>query len=225
MTNDLIFVWGIVVTVEKVKKVGHCARYLSWFLLVSAMVVVSAGYAGAYIRDKDEDFSRVPLIRDEEPPSFYSAYSHFNKYRQTDPVFKTYTVEDGDSFFDILKENGVSAEEALNIIRKTRKVFNTARIKPGNNIGFHLLPDEQSINQIDYEISDLKQLVIRISGESITARIVESDRQERVIASGESACDPKATVLKSLPGKAAIAGKAGRECQEIPSVSPNGRGR
>jgi len=102
-------------------------------------------------------------------------------------IYKDYTVDKGDTFFEILKENGVSGEEALDIIRAVKPVFNTAKIHPGNAIVLIFSPDNERLNELQYEISDLKKLVVTVDGDKIRARRVDVEQEEQVIASDDEA--------------------------------------
>lgn len=106
-------------------------------------------------------------------------------------IRKDYTVDKGDSFFEILKENGVSGEEAMDIIRAVKPVFNTAKIHPGNAITFIFCPDNESLCELQYEISDLKKLVVSVKGDKILARRMDMEHEEHVVAEDEAAPQEK----------------------------------
>lgn len=101
-------------------------------------------------------------------------------------IRKDYTVDKGDTFYEILKENGVSGEEALDIIRAVKPVFNTAKIHPGNTIVLVFGPDNENLCELQYEISDLKRLVVTVKGDTIRARRVDVDQEEQVVAEEEA---------------------------------------
>ena len=101
-------------------------------------------------------------------------------------IRKDYTVDKGDTFFEILKENGISGEEALDIIRAVKPVFNTAKIHPGNAIVLIFSPDNERLNELQYEISDLKKLVVTVNGDKINARRMDVDQEEQVIADDDA---------------------------------------
>ncbi len=174
---------------RKVSRVGHFGRAIVSAFLVVAFLVASGNDARGYI--KSYEANKAPL--NQEPKliaSFYKGQFQEIPAGQAEPIRRSYTIEEGDSFFEILKENGVSGEEALAIIKKTRPVFNVSRIKPGNGIQLVFSPNDQSLLELSYEISDLKKLVISISGEKIKARKVEVDKEEHFIPSNEYALIP-----------------------------------
>jgi murein DD-endopeptidase MepM/ murein hydrolase activator NlpD len=178
----------------KVKRVGHYVKIT--FSVLFAVTLLAGSGSDARENIKNIEASRV-VIRSPElkvaslskPLSAPALPS-----RQYESIRRVYTIEDGDSFFEVLKANGVPAEEALSVIKKTRRVFNTSKIKPGNAIQFMYSPDDQSVVEIDYEISDLRKLVVKISGERITARKVEMDKEEHFIPTTDSLPVPRERV-------------------------------
>jgi murein DD-endopeptidase MepM/ murein hydrolase activator NlpD len=116
------------------------------------------------------------------------------------PIRKVYTVDQGDTFYEILKENGVPGEEALSIIRAVKHVFNTARIHAGNTIVLVFSPDNQRLIELHYEISDLKELLVTVSDDKIRARRVAMDQEERVIPDTEIAPPAKPEQTAPAPG-------------------------
>lgn len=171
---------------RKVSRVGRCERAIVSVFLAVVFLIAAGDDARAYIRINEVN----KTLRNQEPrliASFYKGQSRETPIRVAEPVRRSYTIEDGDSFFEILKENGVSGEEALSIIKKTRPVFNVSKIKPGNQIQFVFSPYDQSLIELSYEVSDLKKLVITVSDEKIHARKVEVDKAEHFIPANEYA--------------------------------------
>ena len=167
-------------------RVGHCLAVILFVLLVATFLAGSGSDAKDDI--KNGEGSRAVIRSPEVKVSSLSrpVSAPAQPSRQPESMRRVYTVEDGDSFFEVLKVNGLTAEEALSVIKKTRRVFNTSRIKPGNDIQFIYSPEDQSVVEIDYEISDLRKLVIKISGERIVARKVEMDKEEHFIPTIDS---------------------------------------
>ncbi len=171
---------------RKVSRVGHCGRAMFSMFLVVVFLIASGDCARGYIRNYE--LNKAPKNQESKLiASFYKGQSREIPAGQAEPISRSYTVEDGDTFFEILKTNGVSGEDALSIIKKTRRVFNVSKIKPGNQIQLIFSPNDQSLIELNYEISDLKKLVITVSGERIKARKVEVDKEEHFIPANEYA--------------------------------------
>ncbi|HNY66332.1 MAG TPA: M23 family metallopeptidase [Deltaproteobacteria bacterium] len=164
-----------------------------------SVLIGTGSYAKEYIRNikAKETVIRSPeprvatLSKDVRTSVTAPVLTQTLSQRQDGPITRVYTIEDGDSFYEVLKANGLSAEEALAVINKSKQVFNTSRIKPGNQIQFVYSSEDQTVVGINYEISDLRKLVVKISGDRITARKVEMDREEHFVATTDSLPIPK----------------------------------
>jgi len=162
---------------RKEDRVGLGAKatlFIFFVLILAGSVVFARGYiqnstAGRSIKTQAVKPASQARIALQEAPA-----------KQPEPFRKIYTVQNGDSFFEILKANGVSGGEALAIVKKTRPVFNISRIKPGNDIQFIYSADGLNLTQIHYDVSDTERLVIRISEYRITAKKVDMDEAERI---------------------------------------------
>lgn len=90
-------------------------------------------------------------------------------------------IRPGDTLFDILKTQGIPAGESLTIIRRSKPVFNTARIKPGNPLLLVFNPEDRRLSQLAYEISDTQRLVVTVKGDRITARKIVVSKGDRLV--------------------------------------------
>jgi len=173
---------------RKEDKVGLDTKAILFifFVLVLAGSVV---FARGYIQNSSPVRSVKAQAVKPAPPGRVALQE--TTVKQPEPFRKIHTVQDGDSFFEILKANGVSGQEALSIVKKTRPVFNISRIKPGNDIQFVYSADGLNLTQIHYDISDLERLVIRISDDRITAKKVDVDEAERIASQADAVPAPK----------------------------------
>jgi murein DD-endopeptidase MepM/ murein hydrolase activator NlpD len=162
---------------------GHYEKGIFLILLL----VVILGFSAWYVRvhDKIEDINKVSMIHDVEPVA-YKEFNQVTNYKPTEPIRKVYTLAKGDTFFEILKENGVPGNEALDIIKEAKRVFNMSKIHPGNEIVLVFSPDNQRLIELDYDISDLQKLVVTIGEDRIEAKQVGVDKEEHIIPSTDS---------------------------------------
>lgn len=170
---------------DKVGLGGKAILSIFFVLILAGSAVFARGYiqnstAGKNIRAQVVKQSSPGRVALRGAPAQQRVALQEAPARQAEPIRKIYTVQSGDSFFEILKANGVSGGEALFIVKKTRKVFNTSRIKPGNDIQFVYSPDGLNLTQIHYDISDAQRLVIRISEDRAIAKKVDVDEAERI---------------------------------------------
>lgn len=71
---------------------------------------------------------------------------------------RTVRVRSGDTFVKLLRRNGVDAGEALHWYRSSRKTFNLAKIKPGQDLTLRF-DAHQSLAGIEYQIDKLNVFV------------------------------------------------------------------
>jgi murein DD-endopeptidase MepM/ murein hydrolase activator NlpD len=170
---------------DKVGLFGKAVLFIFFVVILAG----SVGYARGYIQNSTAGRNFKAQVLKPVPPGKVALQE--TPAKQAEPFRKIYTVENGDSFFEILKANGVSGQEALSIVKKTKPVFNTSKIKPGNDIQFVYSADGLNLKEIDYDISDLKRLVIRISDDRVTAKRVDMDEADRATPSADTAPAPK----------------------------------
>jgi len=85
------------------------------------------------------------------------------------------TVARGDTFTGILRENGVSDRQALDIMERVKEAFNLANISVGNELTLYFSQDSQTFLGLEYEIAELSRLTVTIDGENIEARRQQVD--------------------------------------------------
>ncbi|HQP31585.1 MAG TPA: M23 family metallopeptidase [Deltaproteobacteria bacterium] len=165
------------------KEHGQALRTALLFIILYAAIL-----GGSWLYLKSDDLhaeivkpAPVQKVRHAAPAARQASEESSSRL-----IRKEYTVDKGDSFFEILKENGVSGEEALDIIRAVRPVFNTAKIHPGNTITLVFCPDNESLCELQYEISDLKRLVVSVKGDKIRARRMDVEQEEHVVAEDDA---------------------------------------
>lgn len=195
---------------RKGNTVGHGGKALFSIFIVLVIFAGSENYANGIV--KCDELSKAPKNHDGKTALLLMVPSQGLPAKKEEPIRRVYTVKDGDTFFDILKATGVSGEDALSIIKKTRPVFNVSKIKPGNEMQFLFSTADQSLIEFDYDISDLERLVINISGDRITARKVNLEKEEHIIASTDLAPER----IDSLPVKLDKSGYA---------IRPQGEGQ
>lgn len=202
---------------DGVKGIG---RFSKAVVLVFLAVVFLSGswiYIHSQNNDKDQEADNGQLVHEVETVSYKEPVQE-TVARPIEPIRKAYTVEEGDSFFEILKDHGVSGEEALSIIKETRPVFNISRIRPGNEIRLVFSPDNQDLTGLYYDISDIEKIAVNISGDTITAQRVEMDTVEHIIPAEDSESARKDT-LPSQPDEPSHAVSA-REQEQKAGAGP-----
>ncbi|HNY67042.1 MAG TPA: hypothetical protein PKM41_16565, partial [Deltaproteobacteria bacterium] len=76
----------------------------------------------------------------------------------------------GDTFVGILKENGISIQQALDIQKAVEEVFDLSRLDVGNQLVLVFSQDNQTLTGLEYEVAALSRLSVVIDGEKIEAR-------------------------------------------------------
>jgi murein DD-endopeptidase MepM/ murein hydrolase activator NlpD len=93
--------------------------------------------------------------------------------KQTDPATENrveLSVNPGDTFVGILKENGISIQQALDIQKAVEEVFDLSRLDVGNQLVLVFGQDNQTLTGIEYEVAALSRLSVVVDGEKIEAR-------------------------------------------------------
>jgi murein DD-endopeptidase MepM/ murein hydrolase activator NlpD len=86
------------------------------------------------------------------------------------------TVARGDTFVGILRENGISQRQALDIMERAKGVFDLSGITAGNELTLIFGKDDQTFLGLEYEIAETNMLAVCVSGDEIVARTQQIDR-------------------------------------------------
>ena len=84
-----------------------------------------------------------------------------------EPIIRTLTVDKGDSIYSILTDNGVPDADIYEIVSEARKYFDLSKILPAHEIVLTFSGKDQSLLRLEYEISEIKKLIINIHGKEI----------------------------------------------------------
>jgi hypothetical protein len=85
------------------------------------------------------------------------------------PVRKISKIDTGDNFNKILLENGISYNQIVEILKKTRKTFDLSRLMTGHELILVFSPEDQKLVGIEYEISADYRLIVTIDEDNINA--------------------------------------------------------
>jgi murein DD-endopeptidase MepM/ murein hydrolase activator NlpD len=86
------------------------------------------------------------------------------------------TVARGDTFAGILRENGISESQVLDIMEHAKGAFDLSGITAGNELTLIFNKDNQALLGLEYEIADLSRLIVSIEGDTIEVRTQQIDR-------------------------------------------------
>ncbi len=141
------------------------------FIYIASTLVVLAAVACAIIGDgvhkKISPPDAVPACGDDQsgrPPEQNQNPASAQVENRVD-----LTVNQGDTFVGILKENGISVQQALDIQKAVREIFNLSRLCVGNRLVLIFSQDNQTLLGLEYEIEKLSRLTVSIDGEKIEA--------------------------------------------------------
>lgn len=140
---------------------------ISWYLWKQHQSAEDEEIVPPHVAETAEEYSE-PIPAQEEPPA------------EPQPIRKVFTINKGDTFYNILQENGIAQRQAYDILMASKEVFDLSKVMPGNELVLTFSPDNQNLVQLDYEISDHYRLIVTIDGENIR---VEKSQVERVLRS------------------------------------------
>lgn len=120
------------------------------------------------VTEPDQNIAHQPL--DDSP------------VRDSMPIVRTGQIKSGESFYDLMKKNGVADAEVLTIATATREVFNLRKIKAGRSYKI-ILGANGKPQTFEYQIDDHKELIIsqHPNGWSSQIETVEYQIREKVV--------------------------------------------
>lgn len=143
------------------------------FIYIAIALVIVTSLACAVLgtaRHTDTASSAIPAVTIDErpvPPPHQAEAVSLPENRVE------LTVSQGDTFVGILKENGISVQQALDIQEKVEDIFDLSRLSVGNQLVLVFGRDNQTLMGLEYEIDDLGRLSVAIDGEEIEARTLQ----------------------------------------------------
>jgi murein DD-endopeptidase MepM/ murein hydrolase activator NlpD len=134
---------------------------------IALVLAVAAGVVCAFLGDDGQNDALVPVSVQKQPA---------HPPEQNIPVAQPenrieLTVNKGDTFIGILKENGVSVQQALDIQQAVREVFNLSDLTTGNQLVLVFSQDNQTLLGLEYETAAPGRLSVAVDGEKIEARV------------------------------------------------------
>lgn len=118
------------------------------------------------------------------------------------PTDKIVTVEPGDALGSVLEKAGVKAEESHEAITALKEHFDPRRLKAGQDVEMHFVPDEQGQLQfatLRIEMDPIKTVMVEKIDAGFRAGMIEKEVEQVVTAK-------KAVIKNSLSGAAEKAG-------------------
>ena len=73
---------------------------------------------------------------------------------------KSYIIQPGDVFCDILVKAGITKKDALYIAKKANSVFRLTKMRPGSELELYISPDGTGLQEVDYKVSNTKKVVL-----------------------------------------------------------------
>ncbi len=112
--------------------------------------------------------------KDNAPPESKAQGTSYSDMATTSciepkPIIRTLTVDKGNSIYSILMDNGVSDADIHKIVDAARKYFDLSKILPAHKVVLVFSGKDQSLIRLEYEVSEIKKLVMEIHGEDINA--------------------------------------------------------
>lgn len=150
---------------------GKTHRFINMRNLIIFICVIAIGSALWEMKAQGSPHAQAAIPSTSLTPSGVSKTVLQAPVRTaTLPVKRVLTIKPGDTFFELLQDQGVPAGDAIAITRTAKRAFNTARIQPGNPIMFVFTPDGARLTKVAYQISARQRLVVKVSEKQITAR-------------------------------------------------------
>ena len=102
-------------------------------------------------------------------------------------IEKTQTVRSGDTFTALMRRMGVRSAESLRWYRAAKPVFDLSRLRPGREMTIFFDPDEQSLEEIHYEVDQFELVVVeRAPDGSLESRLSEAPAMVEIRGAGGS---------------------------------------
>jgi len=86
--------------------------------------------------------------------------SHNDPVSRQKTGMKTYVIQPGNNFCDILERSGLSKKDALYVAKKANKVCRLTKLKPGTALELYFSPDGTGLHEVDYTVSSRKKVVL-----------------------------------------------------------------
>ncbi len=135
----------------------------SWYFLKEYQGVDEAETAPVHVAEPDQEYAPIVPPETELP-------------LQAEPIRKTSTVDKGDTFYNILQENGIAQRQAYDILFAAKDIFDLSKMLPGHELVLVFSPQDQSLVELDYEISDLNRLAVSVNGDDIQVQMIQVER-------------------------------------------------
>ncbi len=87
-----------------------------------------------------------------------------------EPIQREFTVDSGDTIYEILMENGVSEKMVDDIVEESKDIFDLSKITAGHQIVLTLSPNGEKLSSLEYEVSGAAWLSVSIADDEITAK-------------------------------------------------------
>lgn len=136
----------------KEEKIPFCVRFTVYTATIGLMfqfIFAPAGFAstGARVPVTGERLVKEQLSRNDSAS------------RQK-PGMKTYVIQPGDNFCDILERFGLSGKDALYVAKKANKICRLTKLKPGTAMELYFSPDGTGLHEVDYTVSSRKKIIL-----------------------------------------------------------------
>ena len=139
-------------------------KYIPVIIMVMVIIAYAFLHGGMHAKPQPPPHPHV---------SVQARPDHQPVQKQTDPATENrveLSVNPGDTFVGILKENGISIQQALDIQKAVEEVFDLSRLDVGNQLVLVFSQDNQTLTGLEYEVAALSRLSVVIDGEKIEAR-------------------------------------------------------
>ncbi len=139
-------------------------KYIPVIIMVMVIIAYAFLHGGMHAKPQPPSHPHV---------SVQARPDHQPVQKQTDPATENrveLSVNPGDTFVGILKENGISIQQALDIQKAVEEVFDLSRLDVGNRLVLVFSQDNQTLTGLEYEVAALSRLSVVIDGEKIEAR-------------------------------------------------------
>ena len=139
-------------------------KYIPVIIMVMVIIAYAFLHGGMHAKPQPPPHPHV---------SVQARPDHQPVQKQTDPATENrveLSVNPGDTFVGILKENGISVQQALDIQKAVEEVFDLSRLDVGNQLVLVFSQDNQTLTGLEYEVAALSRLSVVIDGEKIEAR-------------------------------------------------------
>ena len=154
---------------------GHTRRNPKKYIYLTLLVAVIAGIPWVFF-GMNRNNPEVYPVHDLETGKGYAGLSGPQEAPPGTVNSVSLTIAPGDTFSTLLKENGLSERQSLDIMHAVKKIFNLSRVAVGHELILLFSRDNQELQGIEYEIADSSRLLVSIRGDRIEAQTRQIDR-------------------------------------------------